>query len=525
MIERAIENWLINTNERNYQVPFRQVLLHKGHRVFYLSSHRPMEQGKDIITIDPNGNYCAYQLKTGDVDLTKWRIILGEIKELIELPIVHSSFDKNKIHNAYLVTNGEITDEVRIQIDQINDDNQRKKRGYAYLDVISGQILLKDFLDAQGEFIPKELEDFHLFLELNLSDGIDFLPKEKYFNFFYKTIFKDTTKQKSDAINAISSSIILASYLLNPYQLKKNFYALFEGWVSLAGYIVQYANKIGLKREDFNESMNLVFSEIIRNLFMLKDETLKREDFLEGDLHGDGGLIYKARVTIVLGGLAALETYLHSEDEKYVLDRKLLELIKQNIQFIWFWGESAFPYFFSLIKYLELNNEGKIAKDLLNGIFLFILNINSPRKNIGIPSPYYSVSDIFEVIFKIDAKKIDFSQFSGGSYTLGPIILMLARRGERELLEKNWRKLSHIQLKEFKPDNIEDTFLWCTDSGSNQTEFPKATQSWACLVKEASDLGEVPELYEEYSNLLHFFILVCPHRVNKQTIIVLDQNR
>ena len=102
----------------------------------------------------------------------------------MELPIVHSSFDKNKIHKAYLVTNGEISDEVRIQIDQMNDDNQRKKRGYAYLDVISGQMLLKDFLDAQGEFIPKELEDFHLFLELNLSDGTDFLPKEKYFNFF-----------------------------------------------------------------------------------------------------------------------------------------------------------------------------------------------------------------------------------------------------------------------------------------------------------------------------------------------------
>ncbi len=55
MIERAIENWLTKTNERNYQAAFCQVLMHQGHRVLFSSSHGPMEQGKDIITIGPDG--------------------------------------------------------------------------------------------------------------------------------------------------------------------------------------------------------------------------------------------------------------------------------------------------------------------------------------------------------------------------------------------------------------------------------------------------------------------------------------
>src|SRR4030066_810703 len=60
MIERAIENWLINANEKNYQIAYCQVLSQKGRRVIYVSSHRPMDRGKDIVTINSRSEYCAY---------------------------------------------------------------------------------------------------------------------------------------------------------------------------------------------------------------------------------------------------------------------------------------------------------------------------------------------------------------------------------------------------------------------------------------------------------------------------------
>jgi 23S rRNA pseudouridine2457 synthase len=44
------------------------------------------------------------------------RFILGEVRELMELPIVHPSVDKSKIHKSFLVTNGEITDEAIAQL-------------------------------------------------------------------------------------------------------------------------------------------------------------------------------------------------------------------------------------------------------------------------------------------------------------------------------------------------------------------------------------------------------------------------
>ena len=282
MIERAIENWLTKTNERNYQIAFCQVLLKKGHKVIYISSHRPMEQGKDIITIDPHGVCHAYQLKTGDIDLSAWRKISGEIVELMQVPVVHPSVDKNKVHKAYLVTNGNVIDEVRVQVDQRNEDNVRKNRNYSHLDIINKESLLKEFIDAQGEFMPKELDDFDLLLKLYLSDGKDFLYKERFAKFVFNTLFKFDYKQKANIINAISSSVVIISYMLHHHQEEENYYAIFEAWTLLAGFIIYYANKNNLNNHDFESSLNLIELELKRNLILLKEEAIGRADFIEG---------------------------------------------------------------------------------------------------------------------------------------------------------------------------------------------------------------------------------------------------
>ena len=522
MIERAIENWLTSTNERNFQAPFCQVLLRQGHRILYVSPHRSLEQGKDIITLDDGGKCCAYQLKTGNIDIKKWREISGEVKELIELPVVHPSVDKSKIHKSFLVMNGDITDEVRLQIDQINEDNQRKGRNYSYLDVITGKTLLKDFIDAQGDFIPTELADFGLFLKLFLADGTDFLPKEQFFEFLNKICFSNVQGAKSHSISAVSSSIILAAYSLNPYQLKENHYALFEAWTSLAACILRFAQKTGMKEKDWIESYNIAMSEAIRNLSSLKEEMLARIDFLEGDWRGDGALVYKIRATIVLGALATLEIHQYTEDKGYSRDGRVLNLIMKNIDTMFSWGDSAFPFLFAIIQYLELCGELATAISIFTKFFLPIMDKSGPKRELGFPNVYFSPSDVIEALTGIEGKALNFSDFRGSSYVLGPMVMMLARRDHRKILGDNWRKITYIQLNEFRPDNAEDIFAWRVEEGLNYSEFPKRTQSWAELKKDASYLDKVPDLYRNHLSLLRFFTLVCPHRATNLVISLLD---
>lgn len=524
MIERAIENWLIRTNERNYLAPFCQMLMHKGHKIIYKSSHRPMEQGKDVITIDKSGQYCAYQLKTGNIDLTKWREIRPEIEELIQLPIIHPSIDKNIEHKSFLVFNGNLTDEVRIQIDQINEDNIRKRRNYSYLDIIDIESLLKDFIEAQGKFMPKEVEDFDLFLQLHLADGCDFLNKETLFTFLKKAILDTNLKQKSDINHCIISSVIITSYILKPFQEKENHYALFEAWIVLCASIIQYALSININIKDYLGSYEIALSEAVYNLNRLCEEALFREDFLEGDLMGDGDLMYKSRLTILIGAFAAVELYNLSINDDYVLNSKAIDFIDRQLTEVWFWGESAFPFFLNVIHLYEQIGYHKKTKKLLLDILVTLLRSNSQinSQNIPLANPYYGVHEILESLFVFQEENIDFKIFSGSSYILEPIISMMARRNMRFELEKLWRPITHIHINRFLIDKIEDIFSWRTKSGNNTGQFPRQTQSWAQLKKDSfSEIENCGELIN-YKIFFNLFLMVYPHRADSGTVALLE---
>ena len=106
MIERVVENWLTNTTEKGFQLPFCHILAAEGHSVIHLTRHCPMEMGKDIIAVAPDGVPCAYQLKSpkGDrVTKSQWtNEIQNQTFELATTRIVHPSITSKKLHRSYL---------------------------------------------------------------------------------------------------------------------------------------------------------------------------------------------------------------------------------------------------------------------------------------------------------------------------------------------------------------------------------------------------------------------------------------
>lgn len=521
MIERAIENWLTETNERNFKVPFCQALAHQGHTLVFISADRPMEQGKDVISIDSAGDACAYQLKGGNIGLDRWRNeVRPQIEELIQLPIVHPKIDKSKGHKSYLVLNGDITDEVRIQIDNFNEDNVRKGRGYSHLDVINLHQLLKMFLDAQGRFVPRELQEFKSFLELFLAPGNAPLNKAAFFSFLNKTLFAELHRQKADRLNAISSSVILTAYAMRECEQKKNYFALFEAWTALAASILRYATRAGLEREDWTSSLELAELEVRRALRALKEEALSRKVWIEGQALGDGGDMLRARTTLIIGALAA--GALDESSGRTDVDRDVLSLIRDRQKHLWYWGESAFSYFFCIAKYLEACGEQAMSLAFLKLCLEAALQRNSPRSNEPLSPPYHSVEDVLERIhgFRADGEP---QEAAGDSYTLKPALSALVRRGQRDYLAKLWRKISHIRLKEFQPDEPIDWLLWHVDAGTNKSWYPNQTQTWSELTAQAArEAGLCLPLLQDYRGLVRFFTLVAPHRVCDPIVSLLD---
>lgn len=269
-----------------------QLLAFQGHRILHKSSHGPMEQGKDIITIASDGVPCAYQLKAeGDINLSTWRKIKGEIDELIEIPIQHPSIANDfPNHRAYFVNNGFLKDTVRRLIQDRNRVAVQRK--LPKLEVIQLGDLVKDFVEVHGRFLPREPQDFRRFLELYATDGNAILQAGQFSAFLLSILgFQDKAPQKSEVKRAIASALIFASYVLAPYRETQNNISLINGWILVAAHVLALVSKAHIPKKIWGPTFDLCVEGIEEGFSQLLSEVLKREDFSQGgSIDGRNGL-------------------------------------------------------------------------------------------------------------------------------------------------------------------------------------------------------------------------------------------
>ena len=169
MQERLLENWLISVNEKSFQIPFCQLLTGEGLQVVHMSRHGPAEAGKDILAIDLDGTPCAFQLKgsAGKISQREWAKYVDQVVRLVEIPIIHPSIDEKKPRKVFFVTNGELDEEVRLEINDRNREWERRR--YPPLTTIVKGELLTRFLRLHDNLWPKELVAYKDLLELYLE--------------------------------------------------------------------------------------------------------------------------------------------------------------------------------------------------------------------------------------------------------------------------------------------------------------------------------------------------------------------
>jgi hypothetical protein len=527
MIERVIENWLTSTNERGYEIPFCQLLASQGHRVLHMSSHGPQEQGKDVITIAPDGIPCAYQLKgEKDIGLSTWRKIRAEIEELIEIPIHHPSVASDfPNHRAYLVNNGLLKDTVRREI---HDRNRvYRNKGLPTLNLILKGDLLKDFVEIHGRFLPTEPADFRRFLELYLSDGVGLLPAQQFSNFLLSVLpLGGKAMKKLEMERALASALILAGYVLSPYAEKRNSISLINGWVILAAHVLAVASKARLPKKNWMPTFELCVSAIEQGFQDLVKEVLERDNFSEGDRFTDG-LFYRARMTLVLGYLTAFENYLSLKGEPSESTEAIRKFVDAQKNYLLLWGESAIPVFLSVAWFLERQAKQLEAEQLISSVAQAIITQNDPENETrGLHDPYHSVEAVLRANLGLDPNDLGQEKFVGHSFGLQSAVEWLARRLRRQTLARMWRGITRISFCEFMPEPQWATYLWNSEKGELKNRFPNRPESWKELVarSQSKKYEAIPDLLKQMPSFLLLFLLVYPHRVRPELIRVLDHS-
>lgn len=532
MLERLIENWLDKASERSFQKPFCYMLSAEGYTVIHLSRHCGMEMGKDVIAIAPNGTPCAYQLKkarNGKISLRQWREeISQQVFDLVVGQIVHPSINGSKHHRAYLVTNGELQEEVSRAIDDMNRTWITNGQPHLKLDTIVRGQLLSKAKNLETNLWPSELENIKTLLELSLENGKAILPKEKLSSLFesifpFKCNKRGNRPSQAYCGRVIASAAMLCAIAISSFSNANNYAAEIEAWTLYISYVLALVERWNLPTKLWRNEFDIAKRSIYNSLGNLCDELKERKHLVEGDPFVEQPF-YRVRITwlVSLMSVYALwrryEKQPESEEDNFI--RKFCLENKNKLEL---WGEAAIPQFLAFFWYFRKIDASLSPELLLRDLIYTICKLNKPRGKKFLANPYYEAVDILPHILGISDEPLEYS-FRGNSYALEGLVHLFVRRNWKQKMKLLWPDITRLSSTIFEPEKIWDFYRWRNQKGSHKVILQKHRQEWKELKALAFESNGmcIPTSIKNHPVLVLLFLIVYPHRMNSQIIRWLD---
>ena len=526
MLERVIENWLDKAIERSFQQPFCYMLSADGHTIIHSTRHSAMELGKDIITLDHDGTPCAFQLKTGNISLAKWRSeISSQIDDLVCGQITHPSVKTSKYHRSYFVTNGRIEEEVSRAIDDRNRAWESQKQPYRRLETIVRGELFEKAKKLGTDLWPSELTDTKTLLEMFLENGKGILPKVKLASLFESTFQLDNDEEpsKEHCRRAIASAGLLCAIATSSFSNEYNHLAEIEAWVLYIAYVFALVEKQDLSKEAYKNEFEIATQSIYNSLENLCNEIREKKYLVEGDALTDR-YVYRVRITWLLALMSVYALWRCRDGMcKDGIDDFLQEFCREKQSQLELWGEAVIPQFLAFFWHFRKIDGTRKPDDFLRYLIALISKVNNPKGGGFLASPYYEAEDILPHILGINEVPL-MDSFKGESYALEGLVHLYVRRNWKQTMKGLWSGITRLASVSFKPDNCCDFYRWRNKEGTVKIEFPKHTQDWEELKTLASESeGKcIPPTIKEHPILLLLFLCVYPHRMNAEIMRWLD---
>lgn len=536
MIERVVENWLDNATELSFQGPFCAMLSANGHTVVHLSRHCGMELGKDVLTIAPDGVPCAYQLKTaqgGKISLRQWRDEVGkQAFDLVVGRIVHPSINPESPHRAYLVTNGQIEEEVARAIDDMNRNWELSGQAHLKLDtVVRGQLL--DMGKALNTSLwPSELTAVQKLLQLFLTPGEELFPRAVFADLMEQTLpFDQTSPERAPSSaayrRAIASSALICALSASRFSRSQNHVAEVDAWVIYTSYIFALATKYDLDESIWKPFVDVALTYVFNRLVDLCDEIKTRTHLLEGNLFGDQIFIPARRTWLagllgVLGLAKRLKSDIEIPNETEIFLHIFCQMSPSQVVL---WGEAAVPQLMALYWYLRANEGGREPDDFLFGLIKALTQANRRGGIHPIPDPYYRIDEVLESVYGLGEKPIE-DDFSGRSHCLEGLLHVYVRRNWKQHVKWLWPDVTHVGFESYTPGEPWLFFLWRDRLRSAKVRLiqPHLTQDWGLLCTAAAESGgaTIPERAKKYPIFVLLLLIVMPHRATADVLRWVD---
>lgn len=540
MYERLLEGWLDSAGERTYQGPFCQVLASQGYTVLHSTRHAPIEFGKDVIAIAPDGVPCAYQLKGnpgGRLTHAQFRAISPQLFELATHAIVFPGCPDGP-HRSYLVTNGYVDEEVQRAIDDMNRSFARG--GGARVEIIARGQLLEWFKKHGADFWPSELPELHRVFRLLAAVGDEQPPFELLHEVLAPMLLLDRAEGAKvgapELCRRITSAALMIAVCMRSFSLKENHYALLAAWVLYAAYVTAACERFGYDPDKLAaDSVNVARDTVLRNLLDLAEEAHRRKHHVEGHPLIDT-VVYRGRRSLMVGLLSTLWLWCRRDGEwptEGAQERveSFIDMARKEMEL---WGEGAIPQFLAYCWYARATN-ASLEPD---GVLVQLLRVTTTIQKQGdkqatLPGPYYSFEDVRRHQLAVATGAPDPGQDDSpraASFFAEPLFHLVVRTGLKQTCKSIWPDLTRISHEGFEPQHRWGFCLWRTANGTSTTRLlmeregaPASTTyegQWSDVVERARCVGtpEVPNFLREHPELLLLFAILCPHRATPNVV-------
>ena len=445
--------------------------------------------------------------------------------------INHPSVDNSKHHTSYLVTNGNIEEEVSRAINDRNRAWRDQGLPYCLKTVVRGQIL-KKAKKLEIDLWPSELTDIKTLLEMFLESGEGVLPKKKLASLFESTIplkLLDNGKKPPEkrCARVIASAALLCAIATSSYSNTDNHVAEIEAWGMYISYVFALAERWELPPKIYKSEVEIATQSLYNALTNLCNEIMKREDLTENDVLEDS-YVYKVRMTWLLGLMSIYALWrLRDNADKDKTDDFLREFCKEKRHLWALWGEAAIPQLLAFFWYFRKTTGTAEPEFFLSDLISLICQQNGPNSKTFLANPYYEAEDILPhllaPILGPGEDPLD-ETFIGRSYALEGIVHLFARRNRKQYMKILWPGVSRLQFVSFKPENPWDFYRWENKNGTRIDASPKKTQEWEQLKELACNPGGecIPQSIKNDPILLLLFLCIYPHRMNAEIMRWLD---
>jgi hypothetical protein len=551
VLERLIEAWTDKVSERSYQAPFCQMLVSQGHEIIHTTRHCALEFGKDVISRDPSGRLCAFQLKGhpgGRLTKSGFTEILPQLRELLTLRVSHPNVAAGTKHRAFLVTNGEIDEEAQRGLDDLKRD---LGDGHAAFDfeVISRGRFLNWAKELAGDLWPTELGDWNLLLELLVTDGRSLLPIAKVDQLLRAVLLppatgggertqpnaadsdSDSGPSDSQGMPAaqlrrrVASAAVLTAVALRNFNLAENHFAIATAWTLFASYVAAAAEREGTPRAQVSRFIDIAESAVFTSLVSLAEEACARSVPVEGSGLGEV-IAYPLRLTLLCGLLGLLWFWLPSSD--MALLSKIREFLHRHVRAGDLWGEGAVPQLLFGIWALRDSGDGDAADRLLESYTRALL-LRSLGNGPPLYGPYWDVETIVKhqwaTSLRLDDDPLRDEDPTGDSFFSEGLLQLMARQNLKWACKNLWPAFSKVSIRRFDPAPRWARHLWRAETGTDHTEISPPHRAWDNLVEEAYLVERsAPDALTGRPFLEGVIAIVMPHRCTTEKVRGLADN-